>query len=95
MGVPVIIHSSMEYVRIREINHPWIKKNGYHPSFVTISFADPEDTWIIKVVHLPPTTEVKENGKGQLAQLKEKLSRAKRRAIVWSREIRRFPEIYP
>lgn len=31
------------------------------------------DTWLIKVVHLPPKTSAK-NGEGQLAQLKEKLS---------------------
>eukprot|EP00435_Cladocopium_sp_Y103_P071501 s23_g37.t1 len=31
------------------------------------------DTWVIKVVHLPPKTSA-ENGEGQLAQLKEKLS---------------------
>ncbi|CAL1141776.1 unnamed protein product [Cladocopium goreaui] len=33
------------------------------------------DTWLIKVVHLPPKTSAK-NGEGQLAQLKEKLSLA-------------------
>ena len=57
---------------------------------ITVSFlgtfvgSDPEDTWLIKVVHLPPKTAETGEGQRQLVQLKEKLSLALAQPIISS-----------